>query len=142
MAASGQTPADRSATAEADGNRPMRLLNGFAVLLSYQLAGEILRLLWDLAIPGPVIGMLLLFLSLLLTGRTPSALGAASTALLGHLSLLFVPAGVGVMLHFDLISRQWLPLLAALVASTLLSLVAAGWAMQLASRLARRARRP
>ncbi len=120
---------------ESSSGAPIRLLNGFALLLVFQLAGEIIRLAGDLSIPGPVIGMLLLFLTLLLHGRTPAAVGEASSALLGHLSLLFVPAGVGLMLHFELIGAQWLPLLAALVVSTLLSLVAAGWTMRLVSRL-------
>ena len=44
------------------------------------------------------------------------------SALLSHLSLLFVPAGVGVMVHWGRIGHDWLPITVALVLSTLLSL--------------------
>ena len=78
---------------------------------------------------------MLLFATLLARGRVGRALDSASSTLLGHLSLLFVPAGVGVMVHFELIGREWLPILVALAVSTLLGLVISGWTMQLAGRL-------
>ena len=75
-----------------------------AALLLCQLAGEILVRALHLPVPGPVLGpvlgMALLVAGLVLRGRAPPpALGAAADALLGNLRLLFVPAGVGVMLY-------------------------------------------
>jgi len=98
------------------------MLAALTVLLVYQLIGEVLVQLLGLPVPGPVIGMLLLFLSLLLRGEAPAPLRDTANGLLGHLSLLFVPAGVGVMLHFHRLASEWLPILVALVASTVLTI--------------------
>ena len=73
-------------------------------------------------VPGPVIGMALLFAALALRGGPAPALRETCQNLLQHLSLLFVPAGVGVMLHFGRIGGEWLPLAASLVGSTLLAI--------------------
>ena len=62
--------------------------------------------------------MVLLFLALMLRGGAPEFLGDTSLGLLKHLSLLFVPAGVGMMLHFSRIGSEWLPIVCALVVST------------------------
>lgn len=99
-------------------------LNGITILLGYQLVGEITSHLLQLPIPGPVIGMILLFITLLVRGTLEKTLDTASCALLTHLSLLFVPAGVGVVTHFNLIGKQWLPITAALLFSTIITLAA------------------
>lgn len=92
------------------------------VILVCQLAGEVLAALTGLPVPGPVFGMVLLFAGLLASGGLPPGLARLGDALLGNLSLLFVPAGVGVMLHAGLIGREWLPISISLVASTLLTI--------------------
>jgi putative effector of murein hydrolase LrgA (UPF0299 family) len=93
-----------------------------AVILGCQLAGEFFAAVTGLPVPGPVFGMAILFVGLLVTGGLPEGLAKVTDALLGNLSLLFVPAGVGVMLHAGLIGRDWLPISVALVASTLLTI--------------------
>ncbi|WP_298607205.1 CidA/LrgA family protein [uncultured Thiothrix sp.] len=108
----------------------MPFLNGITALLIYQLIGEVLVRWLKLSIPGPVLGMTLLFISLLLYKRVPLALETASAALLSHLSLLFIPAGVGLILYFDALSKEWLPILVTLVASTLISMALIGLSMQ------------
>lgn len=57
------------------------------------------------------------------------------TGLLGHLSLFFVPAGVGVIAHLPILREQGLALGAAIVGSTLLALAAGAWAFVLVARL-------
>ncbi|MCW8847027.1 MAG: CidA/LrgA family protein [Gammaproteobacteria bacterium] len=113
----------------------MEFLIGITVLLSYQLLGEVVVLVLDLPVPGPVIGMLFLFLTLLVRKRSSPTLDTAAGSLLSHLSLLFVPAGVGAMLHFQRIGSEWLPISAALVFSTLLTLVVTALAMKGLQRL-------
>ncbi len=92
-------------------------------LLLYQLTGEILAHVLALPVPGPVIGMALLFLTLVVRGQSerpiPKALQQTASTLLQHLSLLFVPAGTGVMLYLQLIVDEWLPISVALIVSTL-----------------------
>lgn len=110
----------------------MNFLNGITLLLIYQLAGEISVLLLRIPVPGPVLGMIMLFITLVWRGRSSTSLDSASTALLSHLSLLFVPAGVGMMVHFDRIINEWLPISIALILSTVITMAATA-AIMLAS---------
>ncbi|MEL6870579.1 MAG: CidA/LrgA family protein [Pseudomonadota bacterium] len=112
------------------------MLAMLTLIFSCQLVGELVVVTFGLTVPGPVLGMLLLFVGLMVRGSTPASLGAAADGLLSNLSLLFVPAGVGVMLHASLLSKQWLPLSVAVFFSTLVTVVVTGWLMQ---RLGRRA---
>jgi holin-like protein len=92
-------------------------------------AGEFIVSLTDIPIPGPVIGMLLLFIALIINGSIPEKLNQAANALLSNLSLLFIPAGVGVMLHFTLIQSEIISITAALVLSTVCSIAVTGIVM-------------
>jgi holin-like protein len=110
------------------------MLAAITLLLVYQLIGEAIAFVFKLPIPGPVIGMLLLFLTLIARGGMRGAFGSSlrdtASTLLSHLSLLFVPAGVGVMVHFGRIADEWLPILAALVGSTVLTIAATALSMR------------
>jgi putative effector of murein hydrolase LrgA (UPF0299 family) len=106
------------------------MLGAFTLLLVYQLAGEAIVHFAGLPVPGPVVGMLLLFVTLLLRGSAPDWLRDTCQALLAHLSLLFVPAGVGVMLHFQRLGAEWLPVAVALVASTVITIGVTALAMK------------
>ncbi len=94
------------------------MIKTISLLLLYQLVGELLVRVLGLPIPGPVIGMALLFLTLLAKGRAGEELKMGAGSLLQHLSLLFVPAGVGVMLHIQRVANEWLPITASLIVST------------------------
>jgi holin-like protein len=98
------------------------MLGAFTLLLVYQLIGELLVYLTGLPVPGPVVGMLLLFVSLVARGAAPQWLRDTCQGLLAHLSLLFVPAGVGVLLHFQRLGAEWLPIAVALVVSTVITI--------------------
>lgn len=106
------------------------MLGAFTLLLVYQLIGEAIVHFAGLPVPGPVVGMLLLFVTLLLRGSAPDWLRNTCQALLAHLSLLFVPAGVGVMLHFQRLGAEWLPVAVALVASTVITIGVTALAMK------------
>ncbi len=113
----------------------MQFLNGITLLLIFQLIGEFGARLLDIPVPGPVVGMLLLFLALLVRRPVPPSLDTASSTLLSHLSLLFVPAGVGMMIHFERITGEWLPIAVALLGSTVITMLASALIMAAASRL-------
>lgn len=91
-------------------------------LLGFQLMGEALARAAGLPLPGPVIGMALLFVGLL---TVPPLRRIAETArgLLSHLSLLFVPAGVGVVGHLDKLGSDGAALATAIVVSTALAIL-------------------
>ena len=112
----------------------MQFLNGITLLLVYQLVGEITVRLLGLPIPGPVLGMVMLFITLMIRGKAPESVDQASTALLSHLSLLFVPAGVGMMAHFGRIADEWIPITLALLLSTVITMVATALIMQVTTR--------
>jgi len=69
--------------------------------------------------------MLLLFIALRARNRVPDSIGVAADALARHLSLLFVPAGVGVMMYFERLAGEWLPIVVALLVSTTVAMAAA-----------------
>ena len=112
------------------------MLEAITILLCCQLLGELIVVGLELPLPGPVIGMALLFVGLVLYGRVPDNLASAALGFLDQLSLLFVPAGVGVMTHLGLLGTQWLPISASLVISTLLTIALTGWLMQWSLRMA------
>lgn len=107
----------------------MNLIYGMTLLLVYQLIGEVSVHALRIPVPGPVVGMLLLFLTLVLRGAVPAMLAGAANGLLAHLSLLFVPAGVGMMVHFDRIAAEWTSILLALVLSTVITMAVTAWVM-------------
>ena len=74
--------------------------------------------------------MLLLLTGLLIRGRIPQGLDRMADALLSHLSLLFVPAGVGVILHASLIGAELLPIAASIIASTIITIAVTALLMQ------------
>lgn len=106
------------------------MLAALTQLLIFQLIGEVLARALSLPVPGPVIGMLLLFATLMARGRVDKELQTTSQNLLQHLSLLFVPAGTGVMLHLHRVADEWLPLLLSVLLSTLATLVVTALVMK------------
>jgi holin-like protein len=105
-------------------------LAGFTWLLLFQCAGEAVAHFANIPIPGPVVGMAMLLAALLVRGRANEAMTTTSEGLARHLSLLFVPAGTGVMLHVTQIEAEWLPIAAAIVISTILALATAALTFQ------------
>ena len=99
----------------------MQALRGLAWLLVLQSAGELLARGLKLPFPGPVVGMILLLFALRWqTVRQP--VGLCADFLLSHLSLLFVPVGVGVMTHLSLVNQYGFRMLLVIVLSTLAGL--------------------
>jgi holin-like protein len=100
-------------------------LAGITWLLVFQFAGEAVVRLAGAPLPGPVVGMALLFAALVVRGGVPEALATAADGLARHLSLLFVPAGVGVMMYARQLADEWVPITVALVVSTALAIAVA-----------------
>jgi len=107
------------------------MLPGLFILLACQLVGETIVRALGLPLPGPVLGIILLvsFLAVRqrITGQDSASdathLGHAADGLLRYLGLLFVPAGVGIVQSFGLVTANGPALIGALVLSTLLTLV-------------------
>lgn len=103
---------------------------GFILLLGCQLAGEILVRLTELPIPGPVVGMVLLLLGIAFASRPGTDLSITANGLLSHLALLYIPAGVGLIAHLDLLAERAVALLLILFVSTALAIAVTAWIYQ------------
>jgi holin-like protein len=104
-----------------------------SLILMCQLAGEIVARALHAPVPGPVLGFMLLFGALMLRdrfaalARGPLAAGGiegTARAMLAHMSLLFVPAGVGVVQKLDLIAAHGVAIIAVLAGSVILTMLA------------------
>jgi putative effector of murein hydrolase LrgA (UPF0299 family) len=100
------------------------MIYAFVALLACQLAGEALGRSLGLPVPGPVLGMLLLLGILIAIPRAVAPVRPVAQGILGHLSLLFVPAGVGVVGHLAELGPQIWVVLLAVILSTVLSIAA------------------
>ena len=107
----------------------MNLLQGLAWLLLCQSAGEAIARLAHLRLPGPVLGMLLL-IGLLQWRRVQAPGEAAADALLAHLSLRFVPVGVGVITHLGLLAQYGARIMLAITLSTWIGLAVTAWVLR------------
>ena len=108
------------------------MINAIAILLLCQLTGETLARGLELPVPGPVLGLLIMLGGFLVMGRlgrlTPktindTAVGHTTNGLLQNLTILFIPAGVGVIERLDVFSNYGVALATALIVSTLLALI-------------------
>jgi putative effector of murein hydrolase LrgA (UPF0299 family) len=98
------------------------MIEALSILLSCQLIGDIVAQMMSPSVPGPVIGMMLLFAALVWRGGVPEELGHTANGLLRNFSLLFVPAGVGVMANLELLRAEWLPIMVSIIGSTLIAM--------------------
>lgn len=99
------------------------MIEGFAILLLFQLIGELITRLSGIPVPGPVLGMTLLLFAVLVFKKVPSGVRAASEGLLRYLPLLFVPAGVGLINHGLLLKQDIWVISITLIVSTVMTLV-------------------
>lgn len=95
------------------------------LVLAFQLAGETLAHVSPLPVPGPVIGMVLMAIGFALEPRLLHMLRDLSRTILGNLSLLFVPAGVGIVGHANLLATDGVAVAVAIVISTVLAMAVA-----------------
>jgi holin-like protein len=117
--------------------RLVRAVIGLCILIGLVYAGGNAQKDLHLSLPGPVIGLALLAALFLLVERLHTRsqryltlhLTPISRLLVSHMGLLFVPAGVGIITEGETLRREWLPIVAALIGSTLIGLAATGWCM-------------
>lgn len=111
------------------------MIRALTLLLLCQLAGTVAARGLALPVPGPVLGLVLLLGLLAARPRLADAVRPTIMGLLGVMSLLFVPAGVGIVQHLRLFAAQGLGMVVALVISTVLALVVAALAFTVTARL-------
>lgn len=120
------------------------MIASLSIILICQLIGEVIVRGLRLPLPGPVIGMALLFVLLLLRDRLPglargplrdNAVEGTAKGMLAHLSLLFVPAGVGVVQNLDLLAQRGVAIALVLAASVVVTLLVTAGTFLIINRL-------
>lgn len=98
------------------------MIHALLAILTCQLVGEAASHALSLPLPGPVLGMILMAIALQTIPSLAATLRPVAQGILGHMSLLFVPAGVGVVGHFAAFGDQSLAISAAIILSTVLAI--------------------
>lgn len=106
------------------------LLRGLTWLVLFQLVGTALNHLFLSVLPGPIIGLMLLIIYLMIRGEVSEPISLAASSLLKYLPLLLVPPAVGVMVYAGQIADDFWAIVGSLVLSLMISLTFAGWLMQ------------
>lgn len=113
------------------------MLNSIFAIFLFQLIGEFIQKFFELSIPGPVIGLILLLSVLLILkkyNQNPknfeNKLVNSSENLLNYLPLFFMPVGVGVVMHLSLIEENLVSVLFIIILGTLLTLALTGLIME------------
>ena len=120
------------------------MIASLSVILICQLIGEVIVRGLRLPLPGPVIGLALLFALMILRDRytglargplRDNAVEGTAKGMLAHLSLLFVPAGVGVVQNLDLLAQRGVTIALVLAASVVVTLLVTAGTFLIISRL-------
>jgi len=98
------------------------MIKGLVILLLYQGAGEILARGLSSPVPGPVVGLVLLLVSLLWRQKTDPDLQMVANGLTAHLGLLFVPAAVGVVSFLPMLKEHMVAIFSVLMVSVILAM--------------------
>ena len=106
------------------------MLNSIFVILFFQLVGEFIQKFLELSVPGPVIGLFLLLIILLMSKKNYYKIPInfqinlinSAENLLNYLPLLFIPVGVGVVMHLSLLEDNLVPVMLVIIIGTLLTL--------------------
>ena len=110
------------------------MIIALSLILGFQLVGEVLSRALDLPLPGPVVGLCLLVASCILRPALADRLRPTAQGLLAHLSLFFVPAGVGVIAHLAVIREYGVGLAVAIMGSTVLAIAGGALAFEAVAR--------
>ena len=98
------------------------MLEQIARVLFWPCVGEIASRSGLLPLPAPVTGLMLLYAELAIRGKIPEDLGVLADRILQFLGMLFVPAGVGVIAYLDLLKLEFVPILAAVIGGTAITI--------------------
>lgn len=110
------------------------MIRQLAILFGCLALGELIITLTHIPLPSSVLGMLLLTLLLKLKVIRLEWVRSISDFLVTNIGFFFVPPGVAIMLYFDIIKAQFVPIVTASVVSTVLVLAVTGWVHQIYGR--------
>lgn len=103
----------------------------FGILMAFLAIGEFIVWLTGIPVPSSIIGMILLASALKARIIKLRQIENLANFLVHNLGFFFVPAGVGLMNCFGLISQEWIPIVGAAVGSTVIIMAVTGWVHRL-----------
>ena len=113
------------------------MLKSLFIIFFFQLLGEVIQKIFAINIPGPVIGLILLLLSFIFFSKrlTQSKkmikeISVTSNQIINYLSLLFVPIGVGVVMHINYLGDNLFKIFSIITIGTLATLVFTAFVME------------
>ncbi len=98
------------------------MLKGIITLLFFQFLGECISIFFELLVPGPVIGMVLLLIFLIIRKSSFPSLDSAVSVHLKYLPMLFIPAAMGIITQADIISKEFWAITISLFLGTIIAL--------------------
>jgi holin-like protein len=101
----------------------MKLISQLGIILLLYFIGELIVFILQIKIPGSIIGMLILLVSLQLNIIKVEDIKEVATFFLNNMLILFIPLGVGLASQWDLISKEWLAILISIILSTFIVLL-------------------
>ena len=111
------------------------MLNAITLILFFQVIGEIISRATGLPGPGSVLGMILMLMAFFVKDNLIGVIRPTGGVLLSNLSLLFVPAGVGIMRQGERFMNEGVGIFAVIVLSTIISLIVTAYTIVLAQKL-------
>lgn len=117
------------------------MLSAISLILAFQVIGELISRFTGIPVPGPVIGMMLMLFAFFLKDGLIDRIRPTAGGLLSNLSLLFVPAGVGIIQYGDLFIEEGLGIAAVLVLSTLIAMLVTAYTIIFVEKLIHRERK-
>lgn len=112
----------------------MKLLRQLGIVISIAFLGEFLSNMFNLPVPGNVLGMIILLCLLLFKVVKIEMIDDISSFLLGYLPFFFIPAGVGLISNLDLLRDKWLTILLICTLSTIITMIVTGLTIQFIKR--------
>lgn len=105
-------------------------MKGIIIILGILLLGELISWLTGGFIPGNIFGMVFMFLSLQTKLIKEESVAGACNALTNNMTLMFLPAGIGLMAAYDIIAENWLSIVLNITVTTLMVMAVVGWIME------------
>jgi holin-like protein len=116
----------------------MNIIKQLGIILGITYLGEIISKTVPIPLPGPVIGMILLFIMLYIGMVKVKSIEFLSELLLFNLAFFFIPPGVGILTSMDKLSGIWPKLLAVIVLTTIITILATAWIVDFVIKLRRK----
>lgn len=113
----------------------MNIIKELSIILGILFTGEFINKFFGLVLPGNVIGMMILFFLMVFGIVKLKDIEKVSDFLLNNLTLLFIPAGVGIMKHYNLLQGKIIEFLIVVIVSTVLVMVFTGYIVQISQRV-------